>query len=316
VRALGRGASHENAERFCYFSGVNWDDLRVLLAVVESSTLTEAAKSLGVTQTTVTRRLTALEEHLGMRLVSRTSHGVVVTEEGRTVAAAARDVHGRIAALDRTLLGRDDALGGRLRVTTVDMVGHYDAPMFQSFLQRYPEVELELFTGLDNRDLARDEADVAIRWTHHPPEPLVGRRIGRVPYALYGSRSLVEAVGVDAAPRAFPWLAWRKELAEAVITAGWMHEQTPTDRVVARYDTALSLHAGVRAGLGVAFLPCMYAERDLVCLQPHQRGFTYDVWLLVHPEAAAAARVRAFLDHAVGYYEGRLHASRVQVGEG
>lgn len=292
---------------------MNWDDLRFLLAVVESSTLTEAAKALGVTQTTVTRRLTALEEQLGVRLVSRTSHGVVVTDEGRTVAAAARDVQARLTALDRSLLGRDDALEGRLRVTTIDMVAHYDAPLFQSFLQRYPDIELEVFTGLDNHDLSRDEADVAIRWTHHPQEPLVGRRIGPVPYALYGSPELVERIGADAPLEDFPWVAWRREL-DHVITATWMRQQTPNHRVVARYDTALSLHAGVRSGLGIAFLPCMYAEPDLVCLRPHAPEFTYDVWLLVHPEARAAARVRAFLDHAVGYYgaepKGRLAPPR------
>lgn len=283
---------------------MNWDDLRFLLAIVRASTLTEAAKSLGVTQTTVTRRLTVLEEQMGVRLVSRTSQGIVVTEVGRTVANAATDIEDRVAALDRTLLSRDDTLQGRLRVATVDMVAHYDVALFRTFNERYPGITLELTTGLDTRDLGRDEADVAIRWTNNPAKPLVGRRIGPVPFALFGCPALVDRIGRDAPLEAFPWLAWMREL-DTVVTAPWMRERTPQDRVVGRYNSALSLHAAVRGGLGVAFMPCMYAGPDLVCLRPTEPGFEYDVWLLVHPEARAAARVRAFLDHTTDYYKAR-----------
>ncbi|MBV1862132.1 MAG: LysR family transcriptional regulator [Nannocystaceae bacterium] len=281
---------------------MNWDDLRFLLATVRASTLTEAAKSLGVTQTTVTRRLAVLEEQLGVRLVSRTSQGIVVTDAGDVVASAATDIEERVAALGRMLLNRDDTLEGRLRVATIDMVAHYDAALFRTFNERYPEITLELTTGLDTRDLARDEADVAIRWTNNPSKPLVGRRLGPVPFALYASRALVDRIGADSPLEAYPWLAWMREL-DAVVTAPWMRERTPSERVVARYNSALSLHGGVRAGLGIAFIPCMYAGPDLVCLAATEPGFEYDVWLLVHPEARAAARVRAFLDHTTEYYK-------------
>ncbi|MEM6295991.1 MAG: LysR family transcriptional regulator [Myxococcota bacterium] len=280
---------------------MNWDDLRVLLAIVRAPTLTEAAKSLGVTQTTVTRRLAALEEQLGLRLVSRTSHGVVVTEQGREVAAAAADMEARVCGLERALLGRDDAMQGRLRVTTIDMVAHYDAALFASFRARYPDVELEVTAGVDSHDLARDEADVAIRWTNNPTEALVGRRIGPASYALYGSQELVARIGVDALLDTFPWVAWMRSF-DTVVTASWMRERIPQDRVVARFNCALPLHAAIRAGVGIGFMPCQYAGDDLVCLRPTEPGLDYDVWLLVHPEARDAARVRAFLDHVVAYY--------------
>ncbi len=82
--------------------------------------------------------------------------------------------------------------------------------------------------------------------------------------------------------------------------------RTPPHRVVGRYDTALALHAAVRAGIGLAFMPCMYAGADLVCLRPTEPEFQYGMWLLVHPDARAAARVRAFLDHALEYFEARI----------
>ena len=302
LRRTAQAAIRKNEERLCYFEAVNWDDLRYLLAAARASTLTDAAKALGVTQTTVTRRLAALEEELGLRLVSRTSHGIVVTDVGRTVAETATDVEGRIAALDRLLLSRDDALEGRLRVTTIDMVAHYDADLFTTFAQRHPKIELEVTTGLHNRDLARNEADVAIRWTNHPQEPLVGRHIGPAPYALYASAALVERIGADAPLEAYPWLAWMREL-DHVLTAQWMRERIPQHRVVARYDCALSMHAALRSGLGAAFMPTMYAGPDLVCLHPPEPGIDYDVWLLVHPQTRTAARVQAFLDHTTAYYD-------------
>lgn len=300
--ASARRAIRKFVGPICYFSTVNWDDLRVLLAIVRAPTLTEAAKSLGVTQTTVTRRLAALEDRLGLRLISRTSHGIVVTEVGKTVAAAASDMEERVSGLQRALLSRDDALAGRLRVTTIDMVAHYDAPMFASFRARHPSVELQVSASVDSHDLARDEADVAIRWTNNPSEALVGRRIGPAAYALYGAPALVERIGADAAPEAYPWVAWMRAY-DSMLTANWMRDRIPHDRVVGRYNCALALHAAIRAGIGIGFMPCQYAGDALVCLRPTEPGLDYDVWLLVHPEARNAARVRAFIDHAVAYYK-------------
>lgn len=302
MRASGSSAIRSFEEPICYFSAVNWDDLRVLLAIVRAPTLTEAAKSLGVTQTTVTRRLAALEDRLGLRLVSRTSQGVVVTDVGRTVAAAASDMEERVSGLQRTLLSRDDAMEGRLRVTTIDMVAHYDAALFASFRELHPSVELQVSASVDSHDLARDEADVAIRWTNNPSEALVGRRIGPAAYALYGAPDLVERIGVDAPLSAYPWVAWMRSF-DTMLTASWMRERVPQDHVVGRYNCALALHAAIRAGIGIGFMPCQYAGDALVCLRPTEPGLDYDVWLLVHPEARAAARVRAFLDHAAAYYK-------------
>jgi DNA-binding transcriptional LysR family regulator len=313
----GDGAIRKNWGPFCYFSTVNWDDLRFLLAVTRASTLSEAALALGVTQTTVTRRLTALEEQVGARLVVRTSHGIVVTDTGRTVARAAAEVEGRLATLDQQITARDDALEGPLRIATIDMVAHYDAELFASFRARYPGVDVTVFTGYERRNLGRDAADIAIRWTNDPPETLVGRRMGTASFALHAGRQLVERIGEDVSladvsladlPLAdLPWLGWIPAM-RAEITEAWMRQHVPDARIVARYDSAIALHAAIRAGLGVAFMPCAYAAQDptLVRLRPPERGFDYDVWLLLHAQARYAARVRAFADHAASYFGPRF----------
>lgn len=286
---------------------MNWDDLRLLLAITRASTLSEAAKALGVTQTTVTRRLTALEEQMGVRLVIRTSHGVVVTDTGRTVAEAAEQVEGRLATLDQQLTARDDALQGPLRVATIDMVAHYDADLFASFQAKFPDVDLTVFTGYERRNLSRDAADVAIRWTYAPPEALVGRRMGTARFALYAGQRLRERFGDEVPLADLPWLAWLPAM-RAEVTEAWMRTHVPEARVVGWYDSALALHAAIRAGLGVAFMPCAYAadEPGLVRLRPPEPGFDYPVWLLLHAQSRYAARVRAFSEHAADYFAARL----------
>ncbi len=288
---------------------MDWDDLRLLLAVTRASTLSEAAKALGVTQTTVTRRLTSLEEQVGARLVVRTSHGIVVTDTGRTVASAAEEVEGRLATLEQQITARDDALEGPLRIATIDMVAHYDAELFASFRARHPGVDVTVFTGYERRNLGRDAADIAIRWTNDPPESLVGRRMGTATFALHAGRPLLERIGEDVPLADLPWLAWIPAM-RAEITEAWMRQHVPDAHIVARYDSALALHAAIRAGLGVAFMPCAYAAQDptLVRLRPPERGFDYDVWLLLHAQARYAARVRAFADHAAEYFGPRFRA--------
>lgn len=100
---------------------------------------------------------------MGDRSAIRTSHGIVVTDTGRTVAEAAAEVEGRLATLDQAITARDDALEGPLRIATIDMVAHDDGELFTSFQSRYPGVELTVFTGYERRNLGRDAADIAIR---------------------------------------------------------------------------------------------------------------------------------------------------------
>lgn len=286
---------------------MNWDDLRFLLAVARATTLSEAAKTLGVTQTTVTRRLAALEEQVGARLIVRTSHGIVVTDTGRTVAEAAMEVEARLATLDQEITARDDALQGPLRIATIDMVAHYDAGLFVSFRERYPGVDLTVFTGYERRNLGRDAADVAIRWTNEPPEALVGRRVATAMFALHAGRRLLDRVGDDVPIADLPWLGWIPAMG-ARVTEAWMREHVPDARVVGGYDSAIALHAAIRAGLGVGFMPCAYAAHDpeLVRLRPPEPGFNFDLWLLLHAQARYAARVRAFADHAAQYFADRF----------
>ena len=159
---------------------MNWDDLRILLAVSRAETMTRAARRLGVNQTTVSRRIQALEEALGVELVVRSRDGIALTEAGRQAAHAVEGMELVAHDVERSLIGGDAQLAGVLRVTTIDLIAHYHPDLFASFAAEYPAVELEVTVGFDQRSLAKREADLAIRWTHRPSEGLFGRKLGSV----------------------------------------------------------------------------------------------------------------------------------------
>lgn len=279
---------------------MRWDDLQVLLALDGSASLSEAARKLGVNQTTVSRRITALEETLEVRLIERDPDGVRLSPNGERAVAAAREMSTISDALEREILGKDAALRGRLRVTTVDMVALYHAELFREFAERHPEVKLELSTTYHQRSLTRREADLAIRFSNRPDEHLFGRKLVRVEYAVHSAAALVDKHGRRARLDRYPWLAW-DEASGARVTEAWMKQHVPDARVACTYDSATAMHAAIRDGVGVAFIPCAYGD-GLVRLRRIEPAFGYDLWALTHEDLRRTARVRAFMDHAALHF--------------
>lgn len=275
---------------------VDWDDLRYFLAVVREGTLTRAARGLGVNHTTVSRRMQALQEEVGVRLFDRLPGGWVPTAAGEDVRAVAERMETEVLGLDRRVLGRDERLSGTLRVTTIDMVAHRNLPHFREFVRRYPEVALELTVGFAPLSLSKREADVAIRATNEPPEHLVGRRLVRGEFALYAADALVEEVGADAPLDRYPWLGWDPS-AGARLTDRWMASHVPDARVACRLDDLRVFESALAAGIGIGFLPCVDGDTlpGVRRLRPVEEGFGMDLWILTHPDLRQTARVRAFM---------------------
>lgn len=175
----------------------DWNDLRLVLAIVRAGSLTSAAKALGVNHSTTFRRLGALEERLGVRLFERLPAGLYApTSAGERMAATAERVETETAALDRDLLGADLRLSGRLRVTCSETLAYaLLTPCVADFRAAQPGIVLDLV--IDNRvlSLSRREADVALR-VARPKEPdLHGRKLADLAWALYATPDLLKRVG-------------------------------------------------------------------------------------------------------------------------
>ena len=271
----------------------NWDDLRLFLAVARARTLSGAAREIGVNHSTVFRRIGAFEEALGVRLFDRLPNGYALTAAGEEMHESALRVEEEVAALDRRITGQDLRLSGIVRITTVDMLAQGLLPRhLLAFRRAYPGIEIELTVGNATVSLTRREADVALRLGNQPPETLVGRRVGRLAFAVYGAAKTGDA-GAPLAEQ--PWIGFDAEHAPLMREfAAFLPGVRPAFRV----NSVAAAIAAAKAGLGLATLPCGIADLDpgLKRVAPLPESFTLDLWLLTHEDLRRTARIRAFLD--------------------
>lgn len=273
---------------------MDWDDLRIFLAIARAGSLTAAGRKLGVNQSTVSRRLAAMERQLGARLVERGVDRHALTDAGREILETAQNVEAEIARIDRRVAGRDLGLSGRLRVTCTDnFANRYLAPHFARFVAEHPEIDLDVITRYQHLSLARREADVAVRTTLEPPPTLVGRRLLRFAMAAYAAPGVVDALGGEPDPSELDWIGWTSEAYNRIMIT----DHYPTAHIRHHADSILDLISLLHAGLGVAVLGCFSADPDPELRRVYARPVTesaMDLWVLSHPEVRRAARVRAF----------------------
>ena len=280
----------------------DWNDARYLLAVADGGSTLAAGRALRVSQTTVARRVAALEAALGVVLFERRQAGYVPTnaalpliEHARAVAAAAEQL-----ALAAETQRRSAA--GTVRLTVIEILAvTVLTPMLRDLAEAHPGLRIELDTSDRLRDLAAGEADVAIRSVHRAEgEGLVGRRVASNAWTIYCSRDYAAAHG---RPRR------RAEMPGHRIIGGgepgiwreyrdWIAANGFAEQVTMQHDSSTGLLAAVRAGLGLAALPCIVAESEpelLRCLPPVP-GAARSLWLMTHERVRHAPAVRTVLD--------------------
>ena len=278
-------------------TGLDWDNLRYVLAVADAGSLAGAARQLGVNHTTVLRRLGAFEEQLGVRLFERLPTGYVLTAGGEELIAAARHIDDTVTTLERKLTGQDLRLSGTVRVTTTDtLMGSILPAILAAFRTAHPGIQLEIALSNSMLNLSKRDADVAIRPAKNPPESLVGRQVAKIAFAVYGSPDyLAKHNGADLA--AHQWVAPDDSLADTSVAA-WMRSELRGGEVVLRADSLLALRQAAEAGFGLAALPCYLGEASagLVRAHPPISAMETALWILTHEDLRHTARIRAFIE--------------------
>ena len=281
---------------------IDWNDIRYLLAVHEAGSTLAAARTLRVSQTTVARRLAALEDATGLTLFDRHQGGYRLTPTGTALLAEARALADAGLAFERTASAQARSETGNIRLTTEDIFANsLLAPMLAELHASHPAIRIELDSSSELRDLGAGEADIALRATSKSaPSGVVGRRVCRNDWTLYCSRDYAERHGV---PRS------KEELRKHPIVGGgggslwrayqrFLQQHGLEEQVAVHQGTSTGLLMGVRAGLGVGVLPCIVAdgEDDLIrCLPPIQES-GLDMWLLTHDRVRREAAVRTVID--------------------
>ncbi|MDP2800516.1 MAG: LysR family transcriptional regulator [Phreatobacter sp.] len=278
---------------------VSWDDYRTVLAVSSARSLAGAAELLAVNQSTVFRRLGAMEERLGARLFERSRTGYSLTAAGEGMVRLAERMSEDIIDFERRLTGQDLRPQGEVRVTTNDtLVVHLLTPIFASFRKAYPEITLDVVVGNQSLNLSKRDADVAIRATADPPETLVGRRLAAIPWAIYAAESLGIATLDPVDYRSHAWIGLGDNLA-SLKPGRWLVQHVGEDRIGWRINTVLGLAEAVAEGAGIGLLPCFIARTfpNLVPLSGPIPDIPGALWILTHPDLRSTARVRVFMDH-------------------
>jgi len=277
----------------------DWGDLRYFLELSRAGTLAAAARKLGVDYTTVGRRLAALEEDLGAKLFERTPEGLILTEAGESIRAAAEEMEEAALLVEQRALGADRKLAGVVRVATTEMLGQVVVlPAVRALHEIHPQIRVDLVTGAQRLDLARREADVAIRYVRPESGDLVSRRVARVAEAAYASKGYLAS---HSRPVAGDGLAGHDVvmLESRTLRGNLVAGEEPSNaRIVLRTGNSLSLHRAVALGIGIGGLPCLIgdADRDLRRVFPEAPVEIDDLWLVVHADLTRTSRVRAVID--------------------
>jgi len=285
---------------------IDWDDLRVFSAIVRGASVRAAAKDLGIHHSTVARRLENLEQRLGVHLFTRTPLGLRITDEGRDVLGRTERVQTEIDSLERGLQGQEQRLEGLIRLTMLDaMAIGFLMDDLARFASMYPRVDLELLATYESLDLGRREADVAIRVTAAPPEFLVGRNLGPFALAVYGSPAWVAEHDPLAHPEDCGWIG----VAQGPPDDAWREAMFPGIQTRLKSQSVLLRIAAVRAGIGIALLPCGLCDRDpsLVRLPGVATVVGDPIWALTHPDLRGTARIRVLMNFLAESFE-RHHA--------
>jgi len=283
----------------------DWNDLRYFLAVARHGSTIAAAKALNLSQSTVHRRLLELEKHIGRSVVIRHATGYRLTEFGTGLQPWAEQVEKAIGSLERYLVAADETPTGTVRVTCSESIGSrlMQSSLLETFHSRHTGLRVELIMSDHFLDIAKGEADVAIRAGVPNEETLVGRKIADVPWALYCSRSYLARHGrvertEDIAKHSV--IEFDGDIRDHH-AAKWLRSVAPTARVVARSNTVPGLLMTVKSGAGLAPLPVPLAVRDsdLVSVLGPLPGLYSPIYLLTHPDLRHMPRVRTFFDFII-----------------
>jgi DNA-binding transcriptional LysR family regulator len=278
-----------------------WSDLRFFLEVSRSGTLATAARKLGVDSTTVGRRLSALERDVGAKLLARTPDGLALTAAGDAMRTAGAEMEQAVLRAEQRALGADRKLVGLVRVATTEMLGEAVVlPAFGTLRERHPQIRVELLTGPAQLDVARRDAEVALRFVRPERGDLVSRRVAAIGFGAYASKQYLAARGRPAHGGGF---AGHDVVLYSAAIRRWRLGQLGGEplvdaRVVLRANSTYAILQAVRVGFGIGPVPCWLArgDRSLERVPSPTALEVDDLWLVVHADVQRTSRVRAVID--------------------
>ena len=282
----------------------SWDDLKVVVAVGEHGNLSRAAEALDINHSTLFRRLGAIETTLGLSLFLRHRTQYVPTIAGAELISLGHRIGDDTTFVLKTIQEEVTGFSGDIRITTSDALLHdYLNPLIASFSRNNPLITFHVSTGNESVNLLEGGADIAFRATTTPPGHLSGRKVGVAVWAAFGLREQWEGVSVShESLMEQRWVSFSHTMAKLKAYA-WIENNIPSENIIFRGDSVLSVASAISSGIGIGLLPCMHGEQagGLIQLGPRLEVISEDIWFLAHPDVRKSAKIREFMNHCIQY---------------
>lgn len=280
---------------------MSWDQYRYFLAVAETGSLSAAARQLSVSQPTVGRQISELEDKLETRLFERASHGYQLTSAGRQILERIEQASLTFRDVERQVRGMDKALSGLIRISATEGLGSYWlTPALSDFRLTYPNINFELLLNISLINMRNREADIALRLANPRVSDLIGRKLGKIGFGLYGVDSYFERKGF---PTRFSdlvqhdFVGWQEGSDELDVSIA-LNRIAKGGQITIRCNTVAAQVAAVSHGMGLFLAPHYMVPRDgkFSRLMAEEVNDKIDIWLLTHRDLVKTQRVRTLLN--------------------
>jgi DNA-binding transcriptional LysR family regulator len=288
---------------------MDWDKLRVFHAVAEAGSFTHAGDKLNLSQSAVSRQISALEESLNVPLFHRHARGLILTEQGELLYKTARDVFSKLSMTEAQLTESREVARGPLKVTTTVAFGStWLTPRAREFLQLYPEIALTLLIDDTELDLSMRAADIAIRMTAPRQPDLIQRHLMTVRFHIYGSVDYLKRRGIPQTLddlKDHDLIIFGTDVRAPIENVNWLLEVGDPEpgkrKVILRVNNQYAIYRAVRSGLGLAALPDFMVDQNLnvVKVLPDVAGPSAEAYFVYPEEMRNSKRISVFRDFLV-----------------
>jgi DNA-binding transcriptional LysR family regulator len=296
---------------------MDWDKLRVFHAVAEAGSFTHAGESLNLSQSAVSRQISALEESLSVPLFHRHARGLILTEQGELLFRTAREVFAKLAMAEGLISESKDRPKGPLKITTTVAFGSiWLTPRIREFLDLYPEIQVSLVVDDSELDLSMREADVAIRMSPPRQPDLIQRHLVSVQVHIYASNEYLQKHGTPQRPEDLEdhrVIIYGEDTRPPVPGVNWLLEvgtKSGQDRrPILTVNNTYGMLRAIMSGLGLAALPDFVASEHsgLVRVLPEVSGPPNEAYFVYPEELRTSKRISVFRDFLLRKVaEGRL----------
>ncbi len=288
---------------------IDWDKLRVFHAVADAGSFTHAGETLNLSQSAVSRQVSALEQSLGTPLFHRHARGLILTEQGETLYDTAHNVFAQLARVQSQLAENKERPQGALKVSSTVAFGSvFLASRMKEFVNRYPDIEVSLVLADTELDLSMRQADVAIRLTPPTQPDLVQRQLMTLHYRIYAAPEYLQQMGMPKNARDLDKhriVVYGDDARPPAANLNWLLTEHAKDGIprkpVLRVNSIYGILRAVQSGLGIGALP-EYMGREignLVEVLPELQGPELNMYFVYPEELRDSARIVAFRDFIV-----------------